>query len=670
MKKQEGEMGTWRGSWYGLPLGSAAVLVLLGTVLRLVLWREFAGGVGMTWWERVRVVLTGLQCDVAVALVVTLPLAVWCALRRSAWEGTRARRVLFGLAVAAWFGQLFLFVSEYFFFAEFLSRFNTVAIDYLIYPTEVTTNLWESYPLVRLVLASLLAGVVLAWVSFRVVPPRVAEGGGRWWRVLSWLGLAGLAVLSLRPSWLRVGSERIVNELASNGAVSGVMAAWSRNLPYDAFYAVTGPREAVLRARAALGGEGVEFPHGEPPVLADGSQPDAAWLEAARKSLIRRISGDAERPRLNVCVILEESLGSEFWGSLGAKNRAGEPISMTRKMDRLAESEGLLFENLWADGNRTIRGFEGVFSGFPPLPGDSILARDRTENVETLARVLQRDGYRSLFLYGGRGTFDFIRSYTTRNGWDRLVEQGDFVNPAHTTAWGVSDEDLFHRGIEEMRSMHAAGQPFLVSFMTVSNHRPYTFPAGRIKDAANPADRRPAVRYADWALGDFFRLAKQEAFWKDTVFVVVADHGARVYGSQQIPLPSYRIPMVVLGPAVVPGPRRVGVLGCQLDVAPTVLGLIGRPYESLFFGSDLLREGRPRRVLMHHNRSVGIYRDERLAVFGLNRAVSWYRGDPRSGTLEPMGEPDAVARGVTEEGMALFQVADLLYMNRLFRLGP
>jgi hypothetical protein len=73
---------------------------------------------------------------------------------------------------------------------------------------------------------------------------------------------------------------------------------------------------------------------------------------------------------------------------------------------------------------------------------------------------------------------------------------------------------------------------------------------------------------------------------------------------------------------------------------------------------------------MHHNRSVGIFRDERLAVFGLNRSVAWYRGDPRSGTLEPVGEPDAVARGVTEEGMALFQVADLLYMNRLFRLGP
>jgi phosphoglycerol transferase MdoB-like AlkP superfamily enzyme len=251
-----------------------------------------------------------------------------------------------------------------------------------------------------------------------------------------------------------------------------------------------------------------------------------------------------------------------------------------------------------------------------------------------------------------------------------LIEQDDFANPAHTTAWGVSDEDLLGRGIEEMRALHGKGEPFLVSFMTVSNHRPYTFPEGRIKDAPNPADRRPAVRYADWALGDFFRKAKKEAFWKDTIFVVVADHGARVYGSQQIPLTSYRIPMVVLGPAAVAAARRIDALGCQLDVTPTILGLIGRPFESLFFGSDLLAEGRPRRVLMHHNRSVGIYRDERLAVFGLNSTVTYYRGDARTGLLETMSEPDGVALEMAEEGKSLFQVADLLYMNRRYRLDP
>jgi phosphoglycerol transferase MdoB-like AlkP superfamily enzyme len=662
-----------RQSRFGLPIIYAVLLCLLGQVLRLVIWLKFANQTPMTGGEAVRVVLTGLHVDVVTALAVTTPLALWCALRKRPWEGTRARRVLYVMACVAWSVQVFLFITEYFFFDEFLSRFNTVAIDYLIYPTEVTTNLWESYPLVRLVVAAVCAGSVLAWLGFRWSPPRAKGGerlGKRWGRAVVWLAVVACGVLTVNQSRLRVSRERIVNEVAANGAVAGAIAAWSRNLPYDAFYATLEPGAAVKRARAALTSPGVEFVHPEAPAVPVGGKTDGEWLDAVRRSLVRRIPGDAAKPRLNVCIILEESLGSEFWGCLGAKNRAGEPISMTRRMDKLATGEGLLFENVWADGNRTIRGFEGVFSSFPPLPGDAILARDRTENVETIARVLKRDGYRTLFLYGGRGTFDFIKSYTGQNGWDRLIEQDDFVKPAHTTAWGVSDEDLLGRGIEEMRVLHGKGEPFLVSFMTVSNHRPYTFPEGRIKDAPNPADRRPAVRYADWALGDFFRKAKKEAFWKDTIFVVVADHGARVYGSQQIPLTSYRIPMVVLGPAVVPGARRVDTLGCQLDVTPTILGLIGRPYESLFFGSDLLVEGRPRRVLMHHNRSVGIYRDERLAVFGLNSTVTYYRGDARTGVLETMGEPDGVALEMAEEGKSLFQVADLLYMNRRYRLDP
>jgi phosphoglycerol transferase MdoB-like AlkP superfamily enzyme len=649
------------------------LLCVLGQVLRLVIWLEFARQTPMSGGEAVRVVLTGLHVDVVTALAVTTPLALWCALRGRPWEGTRARRVLFVMACVAWSAQVFLFITEYYFFEEFLSRFNTVAIDYLIYPTEVTTNLWESYPLGRLVVAAVAMGSLLAWVGFRWSPPRAKSGerlGKRWGRAMVWLAVVACGVLTVNQSWLRVSRERIVNEVAVNGAVSGAIAELSRNLPYDAFYATLEVGAAVKRARAALAGPGVEFVHPEAPAVPGGGKTDEEWLDAVWLALVWKIPGVAAKPRLNVCIFLEESLGSEFWGCLGAKNRAGKPISMTRRMDKLATGEGLLFENLWADGNRTIRGFEGVFSSFPPLPGDAILARDRTENVETIARVLKRDGYRTLFLYGGRGTFDFIKSYTGRNGWDGLIEQDDFVNPAHTTAWGVSDEDLLGRGIEEMRALHGKGEPFLVSFMTVSNHRPYTFPEGRIKDAPNPADRRPAVRYADWALGDFFRKAKKEAFWKDTIFVVVADHGARVYGSQQIPLTSYRIPMVVLGPAAVAAARRIDALGCQLDVTPTILGLIGRPYESLFFGSDLLAEGRPRRVLMHHNRSVGIYRDERLAVFGLNSTVTYYRGDARTGLLGTMSEPDGVALEMAEEGKSLFQVADLLYMNRRYRLDP
>src|SRR6185295_3895942 len=97
------------------------------------------------------------------------------------------------------------------------------------------------------------------------------------------------------------------------------------------------------------------------------------------------------RPRLNIVLLLEESLGSEFWGSLGRKK-----ATLTPELDRLSE-QGLFFINMYATGNRTVRGFEGVLSSFPPLPGDSIVKRDRSTDVETIARVLSRDGYATLF---------------------------------------------------------------------------------------------------------------------------------------------------------------------------------------------------------------------------------------------------------------------------------
>jgi phosphoglycerol transferase MdoB-like AlkP superfamily enzyme len=141
-------------------------------------------------------------------------------------------------------------------------------------------------------------------------------------------------------------------------------------------------------------------------------------------------------------------------------------------MDRLASEEGLLFTNIYASGNRTVRGFEGVLSSFPPLPGDSIVKRDRSQNVETIARILKRDGYQTIFLYGGRGLFDGMRSYALNNGYDRFIEQKHFEHPTFKTIWGVCDEDTFQRAIEEFRALSATGKPFCGTILSVSNHKP------------------------------------------------------------------------------------------------------------------------------------------------------------------------------------------------------
>jgi phosphoglycerol transferase MdoB-like AlkP superfamily enzyme len=441
-----------------------------------------------------------------------------------------------------------------------------------------------------------------------------------------------------------VSTDRTLNEIANNGALAFVAAAWTRHLDYAAFYKTMPRDEAYARARRLL------------------SEPNSEFI-GNRLSIERRIAGEASRPKLNVVILLEESLGSEFWGSLGRTD------TLTPEMDKLAETEGMLFTNIYASGNRTVRGMEGVLSSFPPLPGDSIVKRDLSDNVETIARILKRDGYATLFLYGGRGLFDGMRSFAVRNGYDRFIEQKHFEHLTFTTIWGVCDEDLFARAVEEFGALAKAGNPFFATVLSVSNHKPYTYPRGRIPENPDDRKRENAVKYSDYALGQFFRAARKEAFWTNTIFAVVADHGARVYGNQTIPIHSYEIPFLVTGPAAIRTPRRVGQLGCSLDVAPTLLRMIGRPYQTMFFGHDLLH-CRPEdgRALLNHNRDIGLLAHDRLVVLGLMQTVEFYAGNPKLVDMSLLAQPTESEWELEKDAMALFQVADDLYVNQRYRL--
>ena len=177
------------------------------------------------------------------------------------------------------------------------------------------------------------------------------------------------------------------------------------------------------------------------------------------------------------------------------------------------------------------------------------------------------------------------------------------------------------------------------------------------------------MKYSDFALGEFFRAARKESYWTNTIFVVIADHGARVYGSQSIPIHSYEIPLVILGPAAVKAHVKVGALGNSLDVAPTILGLLGRPYETMFFGRDLFSGTQTNsRAVLNHNRSIGLYRDERLVVLGLKQGVEFYAGDPKHEDIKPTTTLIDDDLEQEKDTIAIFQVADDLYMNERYRI--
>ena len=642
----------WRRSRYGFAAFFLLSLLASCFILRLVILVQFRLPTSkITSATVAKIFLVGLHQDLVVALITSLPLLFWLWVIRDSTFGAKWFRNLFMAGFFLfWAVRVFLFFAEYYFFEEFQSRFTTVAVDYLLYPHEVFVNIWDSYPVPLVVFVC--SALSLIWVvgAFWYFRPMWQQPAAAKSRLLYFAGGCVLVILLIPTVSLQgthFSSDRTLNEVANNGSISFVDAAWTHDLDYSAFYK-TLPRDVAYdRVHELLSARRATF-------IGD------------RYSIRRKIAGDPSRPKLNVVILLEESLGSEFWGTLGRKGP-----SLTPRMDQLATNEALFFTNIYACGNRTVRGFEGVLSSFPPEPGDSIVKRDRSENVESVARVLKRDGYSTVFFYGGRGLFDNMKSYALNNGWDRFIEQKDFPHPTFSTVWGVCDEDVYARAIEEFRKLSQAGKPFLGTIMSVSNHKPYTYPRGRIpEDPEKPKPTRAkAVKYSDWCLGKFFADAKKEAFWTNTVFVVVADHGARVYGSQDIPIFSYEIPLVILGPAAVKQPERIGTLGNSLDVSPTLLGLIGRPYQSMFFGRDLLRDSPEKaRALLNHNRDIGMFRDNRMVVLGLQKTVEFYKGNPKVTNLKLVKDPSPEFFELETNATAIYQVADELYMHRLYRI--
>lgn len=636
-------------SRFGLAAFNLLALLCGFFILRLVLFLHFRPESSVSGLELLKLFVIGLHLDLVVAFVLTLPLLFGLALIPNSAFGARWHRRLFRAGfLSFWAVQVFLLCAEFFFFDEFKSRFNTVAVDYLFNAKEVFVNIWDSYPVAKVVLGCVGAAALVLLTGEKLLSlweTRVSRRR-RWLEFSAALGLTLFLSLTINSNETRFSQERVLNEIANNGQRAFLNSALTRHLDFAAFYKTMPAAEAFSRSQRLL------------------SSGKAQFVSPA-DSLERSVAGDAARPRLNVVIMLEESFGSEFWGCLGRSN------SLTPEMDRLAASEGILFTNLYASGNRTVRGFEGVLSSFPPLPGDSIVKRDQSQNVETIARILKRDGYQTVFLYGGRGLFDGMRSFALNNGYDRFIEQKDFPEARRSdytkTIWGACDEIVFGRAIEEFRKLNDSGKQFLSTILSVSNHKPYAYPRGRIpEDPDKPKrTREKAVKYSDWCLGKFFADARKETFWTNTIFVVVADHGARVYGSQSIPIHSYEIPMLILGPAVVKEAVRVPHLGCSLDVAPTILGLVGRPYETLFFGRDLLNsppsEGR---VLLNHNRDIGLFRQDRLVVLGINKTVEYYHGNPKAEGLQRIAQPEPADLELEKDAMALYQMADELYTSR------
>ncbi len=621
----------------------AAFFLMTETALRLALLLRALPELELSVRALARIFGVGLFFDAVVLAHLLLPAALVLQLAPARWQsGAGPRALAFGGSALGAFAVLTSAAAEWLFWGEFESRFNFIAVDYLVYTRELLANLVESYPLGALFGAIGLAalGVTLGLragargtVPAAPLAARLAAAAGA-------LALPLLCFFRVDSSIAEDAPQRLVGQLASNG-LYGFAAAFRRNeISYQDFYAMRAPDAALRDARRLV------------------AEPGARFRSAAPVDLDREVRTDAPEGHPNVVMIVVESLSAELLGAFG------DARGLTPNLDQLAR-ESLLFTQLYATGNRTVRGIEALTLSLPPTPGHAIVKRPDHAGLFSLGSLLRARGYRTRFLYGGNAYFDDMADFFSTNGFD-VTDRGD-LRATFANAWGVADEDLLGAVADQADRDAATGAPFFHFVLTTSNHRPFTYPEGRV-DLPPGHGRAGAVKYTDWAIGSFLRAARTRPWFANTVFVIVADHCAGTSGRVDIALEHFHIPLLFWAPGRI-APRRVTTLASQIDVAPTLLALLGFDYRSKFFGRDILamrpEEGR---ALPATYERLGLWRGKSLVVLGPRREIRWERVAP-DGASQLAAEP-ADGGALRDDAIALYESAALLHARARDRWEP
>jgi len=624
----------------------AIAYLLIGAITRVILWNMSGGNAPVQPLNILYAFGIGLVYDLVTLLYVAWPMLIYLWLATPRFYASRAGQwLMYLLALLLLYGLLFVGVSELVFWNEFDVRFNFIAVDYLVYTTEVIGNIRESYPIARWLGLLALATIVIIAITRGSL--RTRDAGTRFGQrskvLLVWLVLTVLSVIAVKGTLKDRMDNAYVNELSGNGIYEFFAAFRSSHLDYARFYRTLPDEQAFKLVRDGL------------------KTPDATYINNDPQDLTREIRHSGAEQHLNVVLISVESLSADFLKTFGSSHG-----DITPKLDALAD-QSLFFDHVYANGTRTVRGLEALSLSVPPTPGDSLIKAHNNENLLTLADIFNDHGYQSDFVYGGYGYFDNMNYYFNHNGY-RAVDRNDIPKGAtiHSeNVWGVADEDLYTLALAQMDAIHQQGKPFFLHIMTTSNHRPFTFPAGRV--AQKNGTREGAVAYTDWSIADFIERARSKPYFDDTVFVITADHDASSAGRSSVPINRYHIPLWIYAPKHFP-PQRVSRLMGQVDIAPTLLGLLNFNYRSRFFGYDIfqLEQGRERAFPATYEK-LGYLYGSLLTVLEPQRKIEQVHPDFDSGDATPNVPID---QQQVDQATAYYQVAAYLFKHGMLARKP
>ncbi|SHL62972.1 Phosphoglycerol transferase MdoB [Chitinophaga jiangningensis] len=637
---------------YAVQFGFTALYLLLSTIVRVALLCWAFPVATLSFGNILSILAKGLVFDSGVAVFFTVAYSIYLLLLPQRLNKTWFNKAFTGFGFfLALLIMIFSFFAEFTFWGEYEARFDFIAVDYLLYTYEVINNINQSYPLPLLIGGVLAGTALLTWLaaragmfraSFQSYTPlrmRLVITGGT-------IAIAVLHLYLVSNTWAETGKNRYQQELSKAGIYSFGSAYFNNELPYDKYYIQEDDKQAFAEMRSLL------------------QSGNSKYLEPG-SSIYRHIADTAAAVKPNVIMVTIESFSATFMERFGNKER------ITPVLDSIAK-ESILFTNMYATGTRTVRGMEALTLAVPPTPGQSIVRRKNNEGLFSLSTIFGNAGYDRTFFYGGDGYFDNMNQFFGNNGFDiydrlrhRLVgdnfptKRENFPDSAvhFENAWGVCDEDIYSAVLKKADEKHAAGKPFFDFVMTVSNHRPFTYPEGKVSIPSHTS-REGAVQYTDYAIGQFLKQAQQKPWFKNTIIIFVADHCASVAGKNEIEVNKYHIPCIVYN---VPNevPREIPTMCSQLDIYPTLLGILNWSYNSNLYGRDVLAADYQPRAMISTYQLLGYLEPGKLMILGPQHQAQTFHVKDSTGDLQSQPMDSVLLR----KAIANYQTAYTLFKN-------
>ena len=633
------------------------IFLALSTLIRLSFFIWNFSEVDTSIFSVISIFILGLLFDIGTVSFFAIPYCLYLLILPQKLHGSIIDRVFtyFGYALGLII-FLFSFFAEITFWEEFKRRFNFIAVDYLVYTYEVTKNINESYPIPLLVGIIIFILIVLLYLtsikgSFKTTFESTTRFRAKLLPTIVILCIALFFGLFITNKNAEQFENRYNNELSKTGIYSFFAAFRNNELSYTEFYNTIDNTKALANVKSYYNATGETFKNDD------------------NLQLLRTIknSDSINTPvKPNVIFICIESLSGKYLKTFGSKSH------ITPTLDSLA-TKSLFFTNLYATGTRTVRGMEAITLSIPPTPGRSIVKRKNNQNLFTIGEVFKRQGYQRNFFYGGDGYFDNMNTYFGGNGFNIIDRGRGFLLDASIStsrtniendevtfenAWGVCDADIYNKVLAEADKTHLEGKPFFNFIMTTSNHRPYTYPENKV-NIPSGSGRHGAIQYTDYAIGDFIKKAKSKPWFKNTVFVIMSDHCASSAGRWELDVKNYHIPALIFN---TPNNtiKSVDKLCSQIDLFPTLFGILNWDYESNLFGKNILEmKAEDERAFIGNYRNLGLLKGDNLIILGDQKkanAYIWNTSD-NSLNLQPMDN------SFLEETISYYQVADYLYRN-------